>query len=215
MQNILFIISALALFYVGVSIRIGLLRDKGNVEVTLGPLKYVLVNFLRKDDWHWSLNLAFSGLVAIPVMIILRRYTGLSIEVFLLLLLCCSLSGLLLWKYLKKFLDFRLFLVFCGLGSGVWGVIIIFSLNFLIPITNNTTKQYTIIERESFGATRRSPPFSYELKLSEDELNDYSSFLTFNTSSLPPDFYEYDHITITYRIGLFGMPVMRDHLFSH
>jgi hypothetical protein len=212
-------VTAFAVLWPLAIVYLGLKRDKGDLVITIGTFKKRLAGFRRKEDWHWTFSLALSGLfTGIPAILYLWRYTAISSGSLVLLFLGCGALGGVQWWYIKKFISDREFALYVFAGAAIWGTAAILSLNYMVPISYSTTREFAITDRDqkslSGGRHGGTETYAYELFFEENAFADYNSFRTFGQAAIPRDFYEYDHVTLTWRRGLFGFIVLRNYKFS-
>ena len=157
-------------------------------------------NFIRKKGIYLAIAITVCGLIGIPILMWFASVVVIASGTILLLLLCCGMLGLILWKYVKDDIDmeYHHFAMYAFAGFGMCLVNLILLLNFTVRISNRS---------ETYKISRRG----YDNQIILAGNDDYSA-LERNIATYIKEHenasYSAKNITITFDTGLFGFDMI-------
>lgn len=168
---------------------------------------------MKKPDqstWHWSLTILLSALLAgIPLFIWMLSVTDIPTVAAILISLGAGTINLVSWPYFREreILNKLVFSWYSYIGVGIWATVIIFALNFTIPLSKPKSEQQIIT---SCSRLRMKGDEWSEYKYSGNRYS-YNSFLrTFYNESCRVG----QPVTLTFRVGIFGLRSLHDYSFQ-
>lgn len=159
------------------------------------------------DSWHWSLTILLTALfLGIPLFIWMLSFTEISTNGAILMILGIGTLNLFSWPYFRErdILNTMIFGVYSYVGVGIWLSVLLFALNYTIPVTPVTTEYYRIVG----CSTRKAKTDSWtRFTLLGNGLESSPLLRTFYREPCSSG----KQLRMDFRTGIFGMRTMRSY----
>lgn len=178
------------------------------------PLPYPPASYKQiTGKLHWATIIMISGpFLGIPAIVYLSTMTAIKVPAILIIIAGIAALNLITWKYFKRrgFADYSFFSAYSLLGVGIWGLVFILTLNYVIPHGVPTLASNRVF-RSDIPGTGQSGIASFQLI--EDDYSDYPMLNTIwfkNTRGNRPV-----RLERTFRTGFFGFETLRNTEFFY
>jgi MtfA peptidase len=159
------------------------------------------------DSWHWSLTILLSALfLGIPLLIWMLSITEISTGGGILMVLAIGSLNLFSWPYFRErdILNTTIFGLYSYIGVGIWISVLLFALNYTIPVTPATSEYYRIVGCSAIKA--RTDSWT-RFTLSGNELESAPLFRTFYKEPCLTG----KRLRMDLRTGILGMRTVRSY----
>lgn len=180
------------------------------IDTISAELQYATFSPIRKttnDSWHWSLTILLSSLfLGIPLLIWMLSMTEISGSGAMLIALGAGTLNLISWPYFRErdILNGVVFALYSYIGVGIWISILLFALNYSIPVTSVTSEYYRIT---GCSTTKARTDTWTRFTLSGNGLESSSLLRTFYREPCRIG----NSLRMDFRTGIFGLRTMRDY----
>lgn len=159
------------------------------------------------DSWHWSLTILLTALfLGIPLFVWMLSITEISTIGGILIVLGTGTLNLFSWPYFRErdILNETIFGVYSYIGVGIWLSVLLFALNYSIPIAPVTSESYRIINCSS---TKAKTDSWTSFTLSNNDLESSPMLRTFYRERCSVG----KQLRMDFRTGIFGLRTMRSY----
>lgn len=168
---------------------------------------------MKKPDqrtWHWSLTILLAALLAGPPFYIwMLSVTDIPTISAVLLSIAAGTLNLVSWPYFREreILNKLVFSWYSYIGVGTWATVLVLALNFIIPVSQAETEQQVIAKCSTL---RMKTDTWRTFEFRSGDHSDNSFLRTYYNESCHMG----EHVSLTFRTGIFGMRSLQNYSFS-
>jgi hypothetical protein len=178
-------------------------RDKSKI-----PIPKKITRSFQYDAWHWTLTIVFLGsVIAYPVFYLFSLYTVINLPDVLEWLSGLSVIGLFQYFFLRRQgVSIRVFLLYNFTGFPVIALILILTLNRLIPVTSSELQNLRIAGYYYEEIDRRDSSSGQKVMV-YFENGDYHRYPMIRRFSVPLHVYldKCNKVKMEFNTGIFGI----------
>lgn len=192
------------------AMRVALPETNDAVPIELRYATFEPVRKTTHDSWHWSLTILLTAIFfGLPLFIWLTSITDISTGGAILIAFAGGSLNLITWPYFRErdILNKTIFGLYSYVGAGVWFTILLFALNYSIPVTSVTSERYLITHCSTMKAkTDTWTRYTF----ADDALGSSKLLRTFYRGPCRVGKY----IRLDFTRGIFGLRSLRDSGFD-